>query len=265
MINRVDVHNGLNTIPTETKDRELDKAASEFESVFIYYMLKTMRESVMKADLFGDNKAEEMYRGMLDEEISKVIAKAGGIGLKDTIIKGMNMGTDLKSIPTIQNNVELQKKDGVGDKTDSEKVLHTNNASMYQKMDDKVFNMPLKGEISSIYGIRKDPFVGEERFHRGIDIAAQEGTSVHPAMDGVVIFSGEKEGYGNIVEIRHDNGYLTRYAHNQKNMVKEGDRVTTSDIIAAVGKTGRATGPHLHFEVRIEGFAVNPINMINFG
>lgn len=260
MINKVALDNSVNPSLNEVKNKEIDKAASEFESIFIYYMLKTMRESVMKADLFGDNKSEEIYRGMLDEELSKAVANAGGIGLKDTIVKGI-------ASYNIWDNDGLQneKPPSISQPPLNPPLLKGGKEGSSYSIGGKVFSMPIKGEISSLYGVRRDPFIGEERFHHGIDIAAREGTAVHPAMDGVVMFSGEKEGYGNIVEIRHDNGSITRYAHNQKNTVQEGDLVTTSDVIALVGKTGRTTGPHLHFEVKIEGFAVNPMDMINFG
>jgi len=112
--------------------------------------------------------------------------------------------------------------------------------------------------ISSDFGLRIDPITGAQRFHHGIDITARQGTPVYPAAPGRVIFSGEKGGYGNMVEVLHENGYVTRYGHNQKNLVKEGDRVDISSPVAYVGSTGRSTGPHLHFEVLKSGTAVNP-------
>lgn len=124
------------------------------------------------------------------------------------------------------------------------------------------FIFPLQGEMSSGYGFRKDPFTGDTKFHHGVDIAALEGSTVHPASTGKVIFSGKKEGYGNVVEIMHDNGYVTRYAHNRENLVKQGDTVNTSDPIAYVGSTGRSTGPHLHFEVIKDGVSIDPRSLL---
>lgn len=123
----------------------------------------------------------------------------------------------------------------------------------------KIDNFPVKvGELSSGYGIRKDPFTGKRRMHRGIDIAARSGTDVFPLGDGKVIFSGYKPGFGKLIEIRHGNTVITRYAHLKKTLVKVGQTVTQKDVIALVGNTGRSTGPHLHLEVALNGKTVDP-------
>jgi murein DD-endopeptidase MepM/ murein hydrolase activator NlpD len=114
------------------------------------------------------------------------------------------------------------------------------------------------GWISSGFGMRRDPVSGEPRFHEGIDVAIPEGTDVHPLGPGTVVFSGERKGFGNVVEIDHGDGYTTRYAHTSENLVKEGDAVTTDTVIARSGNTGRSTGPHVHLEVRFRGEAMDP-------
>ncbi len=120
-------------------------------------------------------------------------------------------------------------------------------------------NIPVKnGNLSSKYGIRKDPFNGRKRMHHGIDIAAQRGTNVYPLGKGKVIFSGRKSGYGNLVEILHGDHIVSRYAHLKKALVKKGEFVGKRDIIALVGNTGRSTGPHLHLEIAINGETINP-------
>ncbi len=120
-------------------------------------------------------------------------------------------------------------------------------------------NIPVKtGRLSSKYGIRKDPFNGRKRMHRGIDIAAQRGTNIYPLGRGEVIFSGRKSGYGNMVEILHGDAIISRYAHIKKSLVKKGQIVNKGDIIALVGNTGRSTGPHLHLEIAINGETVDP-------
>ena len=96
----------------------------------------------------------------------------------------------------------------------------------------------------------------------GVDFASKRGTPVVATADGVVIFSGWQSGYGRLVEIRHMDGIVSRYAHNQKNLVKEGDMVEKGQTIAKLGSTGRSTGPHVHFEVRKNGRAVNPLKFV---
>ncbi|MEO8959797.1 MAG: M23 family metallopeptidase [Rudaea sp.] len=123
----------------------------------------------------------------------------------------------------------------------------------------KPTGMPVAGYISSYFGMRPDPFDGHMARHTGIDIATPFGTSVHAVAEGMVTFAGVRHCYGNVVEIDHGNGYMTRYAHNSKNLVSVGQRVRAGQVIAKVGTTGHSTGPHCHFEVWLHGRAVNPI------
>ena len=125
----------------------------------------------------------------------------------------------------------------------------------------KIFQWPIHGRITSGFGTRVDPFTRDRRFHCGIDISANVGTPVHAAGTGRVIFSGWKPGYGNVVIIRHDNGYITVYAHNSKNVAVVDSEVSGGDLVAYSGMTGAVTGAHVHFEVRKY---VNPLNPMRF-
>ena len=116
----------------------------------------------------------------------------------------------------------------------------------------------VKGWISSFYGTRKDPITGRSVWHSGVDIAGKEGEPVRCIASGMVTFSGERGGYGNCLEINHGNGLSTRYAHNKALLVEVGDIVDKGQTIALLGQSGRATGPHVHFEVRQNGRAVDP-------
>lgn len=118
------------------------------------------------------------------------------------------------------------------------------------------------GYVSSFYGQRVDPFTGKKSRHTGIDIAGYEGANIVAVASGVVTWVGDRFGYGETVEINHGNGYSTRYAHNKVNLVAVGDQVEKGDIIALMGKTGRATGPNLHFEVLKNGQPQNPIKFV---
>jgi murein DD-endopeptidase MepM/ murein hydrolase activator NlpD len=121
---------------------------------------------------------------------------------------------------------------------------------------------PSRGPIGSRFGFRVDPFNGKQRMHAGLDIVASPGTPVRSPADGVVSFSGWDDQYGKLVSIDHGYGVLTRYGHNSQLYVQVGQKVTKYDVISAVGSTGRSTGPHLHYEVRINGIPVDPANYI---
>ncbi len=112
--------------------------------------------------------------------------------------------------------------------------------------------------ISSSFGYRRDPFTGAAAMHKGLDFRGPKGAPIYAAAQGRVSFVGRKSGYGNVVEISHGNGLMTRYAHMSKFIAKRGQTVTAGQTIGAIGSTGRSTGPHLHFEVRINNRAVNP-------
>jgi len=123
---------------------------------------------------------------------------------------------------------------------------------------------PLKGGyISSKYGMRHDPFTGKKTFHNGVDIASKKGTAINAVGSGIVIFSGTKSGYGKVVKIQHGNGFVTIYGHNNELKVKFGDYVSKGQQVATVGSTGRSTGPHLHFEVQLDGKTVNPVKYLS--
>jgi murein DD-endopeptidase MepM/ murein hydrolase activator NlpD len=114
------------------------------------------------------------------------------------------------------------------------------------------------GWISSHFGRRTDPFTGRGAFHSGVDFAGTPGSRVIAVGPGVVSFAGYKSGYGNVVEISHPTGYMTRYGHNSRNLVRVGQSVQKGDPIAVIGSTGRSTGTHVHFEVLRDGNVLNP-------
>ncbi len=115
------------------------------------------------------------------------------------------------------------------------------------------------GYVSSRFGRRIDPFTGKMAAHRGVDFAGPAGTEIVAVASGIVVWAGPRPGYGELVEIDHGHGHVTRYAHNAENLVAVGDVVTRGEPIARLGATGRATGPNLHFEVLRDGSAVNPL------
>jgi murein DD-endopeptidase MepM/ murein hydrolase activator NlpD len=119
-----------------------------------------------------------------------------------------------------------------------------------------------KGWISSYFGMRNDPFTGKRAMHKGMDFAGKEGSEVVAVAAGVVTWAGERYGYGELVEINHGKGIVTRYGHNEKILVEVGDRIKQGQVIANMGSSGRSTGPHVHFEVLKNGKSVNPTKYI---
>jgi murein DD-endopeptidase MepM/ murein hydrolase activator NlpD len=117
---------------------------------------------------------------------------------------------------------------------------------------------PVRGWITSGFGQRISPFTGRLHMHEGLDICARTGTPVKATADGVVIYTGWKSDFGKLVTIDHGCGYRTRYGHLSKIYVKNGQRITRGETVGALGNTGRSTGPHLHYEVKVAGLPVNP-------
>jgi len=121
---------------------------------------------------------------------------------------------------------------------------------------------PVRGWTTSSFGYRTSPFTGRREMHKGVDVATRTGTPIIAPADGIVIFAGREGGFGNMVVLDHGYGLVTRYAHNSTIDVKRSQKVNRGDVIAKVGNTGRSTGPHLHYEVLVNGVAVNPTRYI---
>lgn len=221
------------------KDPAAVKAvAKEMESLFVYEMLKVMRESSGTSS--SGSLGSDTYTSMFDMELSKVISQRG-LGLADMIAKEVpaTVATPDKAPAAPSQGIYSQKQSPTSE-------IHA------------VLPDITNPHISSGYGIRHDPFNGELKFHHGLDIPAPEGTEVHPVRPGTVLFSGQQTGYGNVVIIDHGDGFTSKYAHNQVNLVQKGEKVDSASIVARVGSTGKSTGSHVHFEVAYRGRDVDP-------
>ena len=122
--------------------------------------------------------------------------------------------------------------------------------------------LPADGWITSYFGQRISPYLNKLKMHEGLDVGAPYGTPVHAPADGIVTFSGERAGFGKFVQVDHGYGIETIYAHNQSLSVRPGQKVKRGHLLSAVGNTGHSTGPHLHYEVRVNGIAVDPLYFI---
>lgn len=132
-----------------------------------------------------------------------------------------------------------------------------------QKVSIPAFSPISDLRFSSHFGTRNDPFTGRRKRHSGVDIPSPKGTPIYATADGIVSYSGIRGGYGKMVEINHGAEITTRYAHMSEIVSKKYARVKRGDIIGLVGSTGRSTGPHLHYEIRIDGVSINPSHFLD--
>ena len=214
-------------------------------------------------------------------ELNATAIRLNALGRRLTDMADLNEGEfDFDNPPAVGGPVESELVSATGQATDFFTDINTMDRKLYdqqqqlmvleglllnRRLSDRVFpkGRPVTaGWISSYFGRRSDPFTGKSTSHRGVDFAGKAGADVVAVAAGVVTYSGPRQGYGNMVEISHGNGYVTRYAHNQRNLVAPGDQIQPGQIIALVGSTGRATGPNLHFEVWHQGRPVNPVKYI---
>lgn len=243
------------------RNAELKKASQEFEAVFISYMLKVMRDTIEESGLLEGGFGKSIYTELFDQEVAMSFARRGTLGISNILYKSLSGGP---------NTPDAQNSDAVPEKgSEIGKVISTPAPS--SKLDaptsgqDEIpdFQLPVQAPMSSAFGIRRDPFSHQNRFHKGIDLAAPEGMTVVPALPGTVVSAGFEKGYGNTVLVRHEGGLETRYGHLGTINVRVGDSVSSQDVIGTIGSTGRSTGPHLHFEVIHEGRPVDPASTLN--
>ena len=269
----------LSSIKTSNarNDKEkLKKVCTDFEAIFIEKLWEEMKKTVSKNGLFSD-PINNQYIDLFDFEFARKLAQQGGIGLSKFLYNNLVNQLEKKSEHTIEpKNIKIQDVNNIHKKINAlEQTKQNSNIldkinkiadDIEKKQDSKrsfKIILPVQGKISSYFGMRIDPFLGVKRMHNGIDIAAPIGTEIKAATDGEVIFSGEKKDYGQVVIIKNKAGLETIYAHNKENLVHIGDIVKKGDVIAKVGLSGRTTGPHVHFEVRINNRPVNPLKFID--
>jgi len=230
------------TIGAKTDPLDPKSIASKVQAMFMEVMIKAMEDSVGAEDgLFGSSSTSEIYRGMFREQLGATMGEKIGGSLKDELEKGMKNSASKLLMP----DADSQLPD-LGELAGASKAVHTPVPRVVQPSPQA---LPVSGVVTSEVGWRKDPFSGAMTYHKGTDIAAASGTSIRAVASGVVVESGPKGEYGNAVVIKTDDGRRMLYGHNSENFVRVGDRVEMGASIAAVGATGRATGPHVHFEV----------------
>ncbi len=195
----------------------------------------------------------------LSEDIRKL--GIGGYEIEDKRIKNIN--GDIKKVLKNLDNRLYQINNIVEFETNNIKDAEINIKEQYNLLKHKPSIMPTYGWITSKFGYRIDPMSGKRHFHAGIDIANDPGTPIYAPADGKVIFVGVLSGYGNVLKIDHGYGYVTVYAHLKKILVRKGQTIKRHQKIALMGNSGKSTGPHLHYEVRIFNKKINPFGFID--
>jgi murein DD-endopeptidase MepM/ murein hydrolase activator NlpD len=214
--------------------------------------LGEMQAHILRLDGLGERLAK--VAGLKPQELPSATANAGRGG-------SPTPSTPLSFDQFTRQLSELQR--GIDVKADQMTVLE---ALLVEGSAQRKF-LPTLPPIENVnytsnFGYRIDPFSGQQSFHEGVDFAAETGTPINSAASGKVIYADTHAAYGKMVEIDHGNGLVTRYAHASELLVKEGDLVVRGQRIAKVGSTGRSTGPHLHFEVRLNGVSQNPARFL---
>jgi murein DD-endopeptidase MepM/ murein hydrolase activator NlpD len=206
----------------------------------------------------------KLYGEMFCEALANAVAQNGGVGIAKLVegcfSKSGEVTAEGPESDDVAGQLLLQRGARSGSTGTSSA---TSSATSDAPSDATESGSPVTPEVSSGYGKRKDPIDGSSRFHTGVDVAAPEGSPVLAAAAGVVRRAGRRGGYGNAVEVDHGGGLSTLYGHASKLAVKEGEHIVAGQAIAAVGHTGRATGSHLHFEVRQDGKPTDPQSALN--
>tara|TARA_B100001250_G_scaffold224480_1_gene192514 strand:- start:638 stop:1567 length:930 start_codon:yes stop_codon:yes gene_type:complete len=224
----------------ESAENSLDALATK---------LSNLQTRVMRLDALGSRLAEIVKFSDIDFDISKT----PGLGGREPKNSLASIQVDDFITALEELNYKIQDR--------AEKLAAMESMLIDRTIQNQIpSGSPTKdGWISSTYGKRLDPISGKMQFHEGVDFAGTAGSSIESVASGLVTWSGYRYGYGNMVEINHGNGYQTRYAHHEKNLVVVGQKVDKGQVIALMGDTGRATGPHVHFEVVKNGKPINPI------
>jgi murein DD-endopeptidase MepM/ murein hydrolase activator NlpD len=237
-LRRIDTPAAPETAKQTAERQQVATAAKEFEAMFLLQMLKQMRQSMLAEEADEPGLGAATMMETMDAELSRHLAGQRG-GLSTIIEHALMRDAHIEPTSAPASNVPVNEP------------THA--------IEPTPIGLPrVSGHVSSEFGWRRDPITGESRFHRGLDVAAAYGEEVPVAAAGTVTFSGTQNGYGKVVIVQHPGGTETRYAHLSQLDVRTGDDLKAGDVVGRVGQSGRATAPHLHFELRQGGKAVDP-------
>lgn len=248
-----------------TEDIRFANAKFEQERSELLTKLTNLEQTVERTERFASRleaslglNSEEMQKGigpLAENDFSEPVAVRRFDSLK---FSGKENGIAFADLDTAMGGLK-ETASSVDERLQTVYELHRDRMTYWAAMPSI---WPAKGWITSGFGPRRRPIRGGTRFHKGMDIAAPPGTPVLCPGDGIVTFSGYKRGLGKTIMVDHGYGVVSVYGHNSSNYVKEGDRVKRGELIGSVGRTGLATGSHLHYQIEVDGVPVNPMRYI---
>ncbi|MDT8419701.1 MAG: M23 family metallopeptidase [Desulfuromonadales bacterium] len=241
-----------------------------------YTVLNSNQIELMRLQAENSDQRQEFQR--LAMEFAELRQELVVLAETDARIRMLNgMGNDASDVPVgiggapetdeLNNLTELQKQiNGMRLAIDLRRQSQEEIRSLLNDQQSlsgaTPQGWPIKGWLTSYFGMRKSPYSGHPKRHEGLDIAASTGTPIYATAEGIVARVETSPGYGKTVVLDHGYGYRTLYAHNSKNLVKRGQKVARGDKIAEVGNTGRSTGPHVHYEILLNGVPIDPRNTL---
>lgn len=245
---------GMSLDPSKRTDadrQEIKHLAQQFEAMLMTQMLREMRRSMVDDDEDGKENGlgTQTMTDTADVELGSALSRAGGLGLTDNLLKAFER--------QMSGTIQATESNGAANTNDSSVPPDAGQTTTPKR--PQLTDITTPAPVSSRFGWRQDPLTGETSFHQGVDIAVAYGRDVKAAADGVVSFAGVQNGYGNTVVIDHQDGRQTRYAHLSHELVRAGDVVTEGQVLGQSGNSGRSTGPHLHFEMLVNGRPVDPV------
>jgi murein DD-endopeptidase MepM/ murein hydrolase activator NlpD len=240
------------------RDKPPIEVAREFEAILLAQVIGAMRQTIPNSGVLQAAAAHRMLDGAFDQEVARSLVAHADFGIATQIAAQIER----------QGNRHQQSRAQAATAGLIAVPLRARGADVggsrppIAEQEIEVAVPPVSGRMTSRFGVRRDPITGLPEFHAGIDLAARRGARVHAVASGEVVFAGRRGGAGNVIDVRHAGNLVTSYAHVARTLVRAGQKVAAGDVVATVGSTGRATGPHLHFAARRNGQLIDPTGLL---